>query len=926
MPLTDARQLPRATYRVQLTPSHTFADLEERLPYLRALGISDLYLSPVFSAAPGSEHGYDVSDYTRINPELGGRAAFDRLCAAAHHAHLGLILDFVPNHMGIGGSTNAWWRDVLESGPRSAYATFFDIQWRRNADGRSRVLVPVLEGQFGRMLEEGRLVLSYADGFNVDYYDIRLPLNPATYPQILASLVNSAARASPMAALIAEFQALLPGNVPPEETNAAKWPAEVARLKQRLADLLQADPELQAQLAALLDRLNRPPRAELAALLEDQHYRLARWKTGMHEINYRRFFAINSLIGLHMEDPKVFQATHALLGQLIDAGCVDGLRIDHIDGLREPAQYLSRLQTLAAKEKARPFYVVVEKILNGGEQLPQRWQVHGTTGYEFISQLAGVLVDPANEPRFTAACQRFTGETSSYPDEVAQKKALVMRELFADVLDELGGQLAALVAEDLKWRDFTQHELTTALTALTAGLAVYRTYVSHDRGASAHDAERVRAACEQAIAREPRIDPQPLEFLRDLITGHYPPAAASREYRRRVREWVLTWQQYTGAVMAKSVEDTAFYTYVRFVGLNEVGCDPGVFGQPVAAFHEANRARLAAQPHSLLATSTHDTKMSEDVRARLYALSELPGEWEERIFRWRALGSAHTSIVERHEAPDPVDQYRLFQILLGAWPLDPGDAGPEFRERLRTHFRKAVSEAKRHTSDLNPNERYLAACDRYIDGIASPETGKEFLQEFLPFAQRLARAGCVNSLTQVILKATCPGVPDFYQGSETWDFSLVDPDNRRPVNFTLREQRLASLAKRNAEDLLHSWRDGGIKMWVMHTLLNFRFRHHGLFFEGSYEPLQAEGAFAEHIVAFVRRHVESSIVVILPRLSVVLGSPPIGPVWDDTRIILPGPTLEWRDLFTGKYYFTVGATSLRSLFARLPFAVLAPNA
>lgn len=936
MPLATARRLPLATYRLQLQAQFAFADAEKRVPYLHALGISDLYCSPIFRAAPGSTHGYDVADYRKINPELGGGEGFVRLTDRLRENGMAVLLDFVPNHMGIQGPFNAWWRDVLECGPHSPYATYFDIHWNAAREpGRARVLVPILEEHYGAVLEAGKLSLVYQNGaFALVYADIRFPVNPDSYPLILGKVVEDTSLPRPVRTALDELADAF-GNLPlpdaADDPERAQLRAQtIDQLKRRLGELVGSETTLKAAFERRIAQLNGQPGNphsfdELDRLMEQQHYRLARWKAGVHEINYRRFFAVDSLVGLRMENAQVFHESHLLVRHLIRENRVCGLRIDHIDGLWDPREYLERLQGLASDETAKtaaaPLYVLVEKIREGREELPPDWPVHGTTGYEFIAQLAGLFVDPGNEARFTACYRVCTGDETDYEQTVYLKKRLILDEMFANAVTTFGQGLAELVIGDRRWRDLTGHELITAVREVVACLAVYRTY-RRDGPMSPPDRAQIEAACAKAIARNPRIDPQPFEFLRTFLTGDYPTADADAEYRSRALRWVMTLQQYTGAVMAKSVEDTAYYTYCRFIALNEVGGDPAVFGQSVEAFHEANRRRLETEPHSLLATSTHDTKLSEDVRARLYTLSEIPAEWEDWVAEWRGIASVHKTHLDRLGAPDPVDEYRLYQILIGAWPLDTTEPNEEFRRRIREHVRKAVNEAKRFTSWVHPNDAYLDACDRFVDALLTPGENNEFLRSFIPRAQRVAHLGIVNSLAQVVLKATVPGVPDFYQGNELWDFSLVDPDNRRPVDYELREKTLAAAAARTPVELLRSWSDGAVKLWTTQRLLGLRARDPELFQRGSYVPLEFSGRFQKHVVGFRRDHSDRSILVVVPRLSALLGVPPTGLVWDDTAVEGGGGVGQWEDLFTGRRFAADTPLPMVDVFSELPFAVL----
>jgi (1->4)-alpha-D-glucan 1-alpha-D-glucosylmutase len=899
--LEKSGHVPESTYRVQLHGKFTFADLAALDSYFTELGISDLYLSPIFTAVPGSQHGYDVTDYGEVNPELGGHEGFKALAATLHGGHHAIILDFVPNHMGIAGMLNQWWRDVLEFGPSSHYAPFFDIQWKAEGlQDHPRVLVPLLQDHYGKVLERGEITLLYEKGFSLQYGDTTLPVSPDSYPHILKDLG-------------------------PDMDQALG--TSVEGRKERLEARVAADPKIRDAVDGRLRTLNgrigdSTSFDALHAIIESQHYRLARWQAGAHEINYRRFFAIDTLVGLHMETPEVFHESHAMVGRLIAEGDVSGLRIDHIDGLRQPWDYLQRIQMMARPDASQPLYVLVEKILAHGESLPKSWPVHGTTGYEFIAQLAGILVDAAQQSRFDSIYRSFTGEKRAYPELVIRSKRMIISEMFANAISNLGAELVQIVAGDRMWRDLTRHELTTAVSELVVHLPVYRTYRRRQDAVAEQDRAVLEDACAQAIMDNPRASPEPFTFIRDLLIGAYPAADAPSEYRGRILNWVLTFQQYTGAIMAKSVEDTTFYTYNRFIALNEVGGDPGIFGGSIDDFHKANEVRRSLEPHALLATSTHDSKLGEDVRARLYALSELATEWEGWTQEWGQMTAAHTTYCDGGQAPDDLDRYRFFQILLGAWPLKDGDVDDPFRGRLKEYFRKAVNEAKRHTSILNGNEAYLDACDHFVDAVTTGAGAANFLATFLPCAARIARLGMVNSLAQVVLKCTVPGVPDFYQGNEIWDFSLVDPDNRRAVDYPMRQVMIGDVSQVSYTTLLENWRDGAIKLRVTRDLLRFRRGCPLLFSSGSYRAVAGSGSFSASVVSFMRELGEAAILVVVPRITAKIGCPAVGSVWDDTRLSESASEHGWRDLFTGRIFAAGEPLLMRTLFAELPFAVL----
>lgn len=883
-PLRPFAHPPLATYRVQLHPGFTFDHLAEIVPSLHALGISDCYCSPIFRPAPGSLHGYDVCDYEQVNPEIGGEAGLRRLSARLREHGMGLLLDFVPNHMGIDGPLNRWWRDVLRLGRGSAYSDFFDIHWNDYADpGRARVFAPLLPEHYGLMLERGDLRLVFEEGaLALAFGTTRLPLRPETEKEILGGAEGADA-----------------------ETAVAE---RLRRLNGRPGDPSSFD--------------------ELDRIIDRQHYQLSRWQAGAHGTNYRRFFTIDTLIGLRMEEPRVFETVHAKVRQFIREGIVNGLRIDHIDGLRDPAGYLERLQTLAGETGGvadRLFPVYVEKILAVGEHLPRSWETAGTTGYEFVEQLAGLLVDSRQEAAFDAIYADFTGKREGYGAVVLKNKRLVLDEMFANTVLMLAQTLKDCLRVDRRWRDFTVTELGAAIRALLEGFAVYRTYRRKGSPAQGTDRAEIAQAARAALEIDPRIEPATVHFVRDALLGDYPEAGAYPPHRDAINAWALTFQQYTGAVTAKAVEDTTYYTYNRLAALNEVGGDPGVFGKSVEEFHEANRVRLERAPRTMLATSTHDTKMSEDARARLLALSEIPWEWRAWIEEWREINLPAKTRIGDRLAPDSDEEYRLYQMMLGAWPLPPGEIGGDFVERITAHLRKAVSEAKVNTSVLHPNQAWLEACDRFVAAVLDPQGA--FRRRFRPAAERVARLGMLNSLVQVALKFTAPGVPDLYQGNEAWDFSLVDPDNRRAVDHAGLRALAAQTGETRPADLFAVWRTGGIKLALTRALLCFRRQRPALFLRGAYEPVRVDGLLAEHAIGFQRVEGADRVLVLVPRLFAHLAWPPIGESWDDTRARAdsgPGLGGEWRNLATDAVVRARedGTILLRDAFADWPVAVL----
>jgi (1->4)-alpha-D-glucan 1-alpha-D-glucosylmutase len=893
-------RIPRCTYRVQLHAGFTFDDLAALVPYLNALGVSDCYCSPVFRPTPGSRHGYDVCDYRLINPELGGEEALRRLSARLREHDMGLLLDFVPNHMGIDGPFNRWWRDVLEHGLNSTYASFFDIHWNDRSDpGRSRVFVPLLPEHYGVLLEQGKLRLVHEDGaLALIHEQTRFPLRPETYAGILRHIV------------------------PPELAHASGVSAaDPTFWKQRLNDVLTHSSEARTALEVCLHRLNGSPGDpgsfdELDRLIDSQHYRLARWQAGAHGTNYRRFFAIDTLVGLRMEDPHVFEESHARLRDLIREGLVTGLRIDHVDGLRDPEGYLERLQSLSGPN---PLYVLVEKILAPGEPLPPAWATQGTTGYEFIAQLAGLFTDARNEAAFDKIYGDFTGHDGRFDAMVREKKRLILDEMFANTVLTLATTLHERIAIDRRWRDLTVAELGAAIREVIAGFRVYRTY-RRQGPVSPSDRAEIEHAAKTALAHNPRIEPAIIHFIRDVLLGDYPEAAAIPPHHEAMKDWALTVQQYTGAVTAKAVEDTAYYTFNRLVALNEVGGEPGVFGRDVEAFHQAGQTRLALTPQTMLTTSTHDTKMSEDVRARLYALSEIPGEWLVWLDEWRTLNAVHKTNIDGRPAPDADEEYRLYQMLLGAWPLPPATPDESFRARITGYLRKAVSEAKVNTSILHPNERWLEACDRFVGALLSREHA--FVSHIQPAAARLARLGMINSLAQVVLKLTAPGVPDIYQGNESWDFSLVDPDNRREVDHARLQTLVATSTGVPFAELFARWETGEIKLALTRCLLRFRREHPRLFRDGTYAPLEITGKLAGHAVGFTRSEGAGHLAVLVPRFTSRLNWPPIGEAWEDTHARFADHEITWSSVLTGGRITGRETVALQEVFADLPVAVL----
>ena len=796
--------VPRATYRVQLNAGFTFDDAAAAVPYLADLGVSHLYCSPYLQAAAGSTHGYDVVDHRRLNEELGGAGGHRRLMEALASAGMGHVLDIVPNHMAIAGRENAWWWDVLEDGPSSRYAAHFDIDWdppeRRLT---TKVLVPILGDHYGRVLEAGELTLERDGGsVTVRYHDAEAPVSPRTLDDLLARAAERTA-SDELASLATAF-GRLPHALATDRASVAERHRDKEVLRDRLAALLAEHDELAVAVDDELKAINEDADL-LDALLARQNYRLAYWRTAGRELDYRRFFDITSLVALRAEDEEVFDESHGLVLDLVTAGEVSGLRVDHIDGLRDPAAYLERLRAAAGPGA----YLVVEKILEGDERVPPAWPVDGTTGYDFLAQVNALLVDPSAEERLTATYARFTGEDAPFEDIALAAKHEVMRTVLAADIERLT-ELFVLVAEgNRRHRDYTRSQLRDALRETIAGFGVYRTYVRPGASPSVTDVEIVEAATARAAARRSDLEPELFRFLRDILLLEYD---GSHEQELAVR-----FQQVTSPVMAKAVEDTSFYRYHRFVALNEVGGNPGRFGMSAGEFH---RRRAESAATSMLGTSTHDTKRSEDVRARLACLSEIPDAWEERVWRW-----AHEN--ERHRVggwPDRNTEYLVYQTVVGAWPLTPA--------RALSYVEKAAKEAKVHTSWIDPVPDYDDALASFTEAIFADAAFTADVEAFLAEHDLIA-AGRRNSLVQVALKLTCPGVPDIYQGTELWDLSLVDPDNRRPVNYRLRARLLHEVRELDAATVAARLQDpadpGTPKLWLVDRLLRLRVDHPDLF-------------------------------------------------------------------------------------------------
>ncbi len=1123
---SQSRSRPRATYRLQFNRDFTFDDAAALVPYLHRLGISHCYASPLLKARSGSMHGYDIVDHRQLNPELGDRAAFDRLVNRLHDHDMGLIVDIVPNHMGVGGADNAWWQDVLENGPAAEYADFFDIDWRPAHETlRGKVLLPLLGDRYGKVLDDGEIELVFipeAGTFHFAYYEHQLPLDPVTYPAAVAPLLEDFRRLVPpedpglaeLENLLTAF-AHLPGRESRESGRRQERRRDKEITKQRLAELCRRDSRIADLLKECVLYFNHPSDPAIRGqrlhnLLELQVYRPAHWVVAGDEINYRRFFDINSLAGLQAEREDVFAATHGLILELVAAGSIDGLRVDHPDGLSDPAAYFSRLQAAAKAaaggippgagqaggssppagtypladlnsppagvtgDSTGGIYLVVEKILATYEYLPQGWQVHGTTGYDFTNQVNGLFVRPDHETVLSRIYHRFVGRRLDFDELLYQRKKMIVTGQLSSELTVLSRLLKDIAEGNRHTRDFTLNGLREALIEVTACFPVYRTYIVPANGGglaretatgpehegtepgvvgdaappyeiSVEDRRFVAWAVAQARKRGAVIDTTIYDFIHDILLGGpleqpggQPPAAGAESraggaeavnrpavnpmavnpmavdpmatvapegsaakdpeeeakelhkpdlperaepsaatlFRARRARFIRKFQQYTAPVMAKALEDTTFYIANRLISLNEVGGDPRRFYLSPAGYHRAAQERLRRWPQAMLATSTHDNKRSEDVRARINVISEVPELFVRHLRRWRRQNRSRKSRVNGRQAPAANDEYLFYQTLLGSWPLDdhaPPEAGTDFpadyRPRLQEYMLKAIREAKTHSSWINPNADYEEATARFVEQVLDGTGGNPFLADFIPVVRRLTPYGLLNSLAQVLLKLTSPGVPDFYQGTELWDFSLVDPDNRRPVDYHRRQQLLAALPEPGQapdmealQEMLANFYDGRLKLFLINRLLCFRRQLPELFRQGSYLPLVVEGGRQDHVCAFIRQWEDHRLLVASGRWFATLageasaleageiessrrqsaepgddlaaggaggGMPRIAPeVWGDTRLVATADMAgSWQNLLTGELLSTTPEKdqirlTCADLFAKLPMAVL----
>jgi (1->4)-alpha-D-glucan 1-alpha-D-glucosylmutase len=938
---------PSSTYRLQFHSEFRFTDAEKIVNYLDELGISTCYSSPILKARTGSTHGYDITDHNALNPEIGSEAEFESFSARLRERGMGLLLDVVPNHMGVGAGDNPWWQDVLENGRASVHADYFDIDWNpQKPELRNKLLLPILGDSYGIELEAGRIQSALEDGtIVIRYYDKLLPIDPQTIPMIYAAIPDLRTRhGSGLAELLQILEELrgFPPNWTEERDLVLSRQHNLPKLTVRLAELVKNRPTVREATAEAVASLNGRAGEQrsfdgMHRLLEAQAYRLAFWRVSGEEINYRRFFDINDLVGLRMEDPRVFADTHRLLRKLLAEGHVTGLRLDHPDGLFNPLQYFVRTQMLYTASRCNgeaakgdtaengiereiqtvfgqrewtgpsaPLYLLVEKILEPGEHLPQEWPVDGTVGYDFANLVNGVFIDPEGERPLTHTYRRFIEREFDLQYLVYESKKVIMETALASEINVLTHMLDEISGRDRRARDYTRNVLSEAIQETIACFPVYRTYIDERGNVNPRDREHIETAIATAKRRNEGTAAGVFDFLRDILLLQGNDGGEMIHGYRKQLYFTLKFQQLTGPVMAKGLEDTAFYVYNRFVSLNEVGGSPETFGTSLEQFHRANEARAGTWSASMLTTSTHDTKRSEDVRARLNVLSEMPRQWASEVMRFRRVNRAKKKrLSDGRIAPDYNEEYLLYQTLLGAWPLEglpDQERRMEFTRRIQAYMTKAIHEAKVNLSWVNQNPEYTEALESFVAAILEPGPERR-PNQFLTYVQtilpQLQYFGAINSLAQVLIKLTAPGVPDIYQGQEIFDFSLVDPDNRRPVNFELRQQTLCQL-RRTAEsgfhreicnDILENWSDGRIKLWTVMQALALRRRERDLFMEGSYTPLTASAGYERHVIAYARGLHGKHVVAAAPRLSYTLMKgtiqPPVADAWGKATIEIP---------------------------------------
>jgi len=926
-------KIPTATYRIQFSPAFRFDDAAAIAAYLADLGISDLYASPIFKARSGSTHGYDVVDATQLNPELGTVAEFDGLVQRLQALGVGWVQDIVPNHMAY-SSDNAYLMDVLEHGPDSDYADYFDLCWNSPfANSRDRILVPLLGNFYGASLENGEIQLQYdQSGLSVNYYNLKLPLRLESYPKVLThnlgKLTRSLGRNHPDFIKLLGILYILK-NISSDLVGQQRRD-QTAFIKGLIWELYDVNEQIQSfiqeTIATFNGQVGQPDSFNLLdSLLNEQYYRIAFWKVGAEEMNYRRFFTVNELISVKVEEARVFHSTHTLIQKLVEEKVFTGVRIDHIDGLYNPKQYLDRL-----REKLGDTYITVEKILELSEDLPDDWTIQGTSGYEFLNYVNGLFCQLEHRDRFNQIYAKFTDQQSVYHELVNANKYLILDKNLAGDLDNLANLLKTISNQYRYGNDFTLNGLKRAIAEVLVQFPIYRTYITPE-GISDRDRACIQAVIRTAKEHAPLLQHE-LTFLEKLLLLEFDEAVPQRE-REQWLYFVMRMQQYSGPLMAKGVEDTTLYVYNRLLSLNEVGGNPDHFGISAAEFHAFNQRRRTTWRYTMNATATHDTKRGEDVRSRLNVLSEIPDEWEDQVTTWSELNQQFRGDRNGVALPDRNDEYFVYQTLVGAFPFAE-QPDQEFIQRIQEYAIKAIREAKVHTAWLRPDDEYETTLTQFIAQVLDPTVSEQFLATFLPFQQRIAQYGIFNSLSQVLLKLAAPGVPDFYQGTELWELSLVDPDNRRPVDFTLRHHQLKELREHAQTDmlgLLHNLlehkADGRIKLFLTWQGLQARQAYRELFLEGDYLQLEIRGPHAHHLIAFARRYGKQVAVAIAPRFLTSLlpaGAAPLGEaVWQDTSVYIPTDTkLTWKNVLTNQAIELDRVLMIGDALAHFPVALM----
>lgn len=984
--ISDPR-IPISTYRLQFNHLFKFSDAKKIIQYLYGIGISDIYASPYFKAKGGSLHGYDIVAHDAINPEIGTEEEYNDMIQELRKYGLGQILDIVPNHMCITSKENTWWMDVLENGLSSMYADFFDIDWEPvKIELKNKVLIPILGDQYGIVLERQELRLVFENGdFFLYYYQHKFPIRPKTYIDILQHRIQElknhlAPENQHLNELLSIITALnhLPLHTEKNPEKIAERYREKEIIKKRLWNLYSENPEIKGFIDENVKIFNgikgKPESFNLFDnLLNQQIYWLSQWSVATEEINYRRFFDINDLAAIRMENPLVFRETHKLIFKLIREGKVTGLRVDHPDGLYNPSEYFQRLQKncflhkrlvlaedqtetsereaeilrqyselLSTDPQTKAFYIIGEKILIKGEKTPEDWPIFGTTGYDFMNFLNGIFVETTNVKIFDDIYTRFIRSRLNFQDIVYEKKKLIMEVIMSSEVNTLGHYLNRLSEKNRHTRDFTLNSLTNAIKEVIAFFPVYRTYIKLSE-VTERDRWYIEIAVSKAKKKNPAMNKSIFNFLKDVLLLKYPPEFGN-DNKREWLDFVMRFQQITGPVTAKGVEDTTFYVYNRLVSLNEVGGSPDRFGTPLETFHGQNIERSKGCSYTLNATSTHDAKRSEDVRARINVLTEIPEEWRECLSRWRRLNKKKKAVVEGQTTPDSDEEYLLYQNLIGAWPVEPMNASEYevFKKRIKDYMVKALREAKVNTSWINPNFVCEEAMMKFMDTLLNNARGNKFLDSFLAFQKKISHYGMYNSLSQTLLKITSPGIPDFYQGTELWDFSLVDPDNRRPVDYTLRIKTLEAIKKSERErslselarELTIQRENGNIKLFLTYHALSCRKKHRDLFERGDYLPVEAKGEKSHHVCAFARKSGTSTLLVVVPRFFTKLvqrpDELPMGKtVWADSFLSVPfeAAGVPYRNVFTGEIVTAgkdgdVTTFSVSEILANFPVALM----